>query len=605
MEVTVRILGPVSLERAGEKPTLVAPTLGVLLAVLAAQRSSVVSTGRLQEVLWGDDPPASATATLQSHVSRLRRLLSPDGLILSRDRGYYLEMRSGVVDAEEFVRSTQAAREIADPMEAAGAYAAALAWWRGPPFGDLAAHDGLRAEAVRLDELRLTVTEEWVECRLAAGGDAALVGDLEGLTALHPLRERFWRQLMVALYRNGRQADALRRAGELRSHLRDELGLNVSAALRELEQQVLTDHPGLLAAGRPSPVARRGPVADDPSPLVGRDEDLRAIARAMRAGRVVTIVGPGGVGKTRVAKRLAVTNVDDFDDGAAVVELAAVREPAALAAAVATALDVQQQHDLSVDDTLLAVLASRRQLLVLDNCEHLLDAVVLLVERIRIRCHGVQVLATSREPLGLPGEVVWQIAPLELAPLEVTDLDEVAGAPAVQLLVERAMAARPGFALTADNAVAVAELCRRLDGLPLALELAAARLRSLSPETIVERLGSHSRLLDAGRRIADSRHRSLHDTITWSYDLLTPDEQTIFAQLSVFAGGFELEAVEAVCGPLQLDEAHPDHASVLDVLVALVDKSMVQRIDGRRGAISAAGNPSGVRARAPRGPWRR
>ena len=148
--------------------------------------------------------------------------------------------------------------EIADPLEAAGAYAAALAWWRGPPFGDLAAHDGLRAEAVRLDELRLTVTEEWVECRLAAGGDAALVGDLEGLTALHPLRERFWRQLMVALYRNGRQADALRRAGELRSHLRDELGLNVSAALRELEQQVLTDHPGLLVAGRPSPVARRG-----------------------------------------------------------------------------------------------------------------------------------------------------------------------------------------------------------------------------------------------------------------------------------------------------------------------------------------------------------
>ena len=281
-------------------------------------------------------------------------------------------------------------------------------------------------------------------------------------------------------------------------------------------------------------------MADDPSALVGRDEDLRAIARAMRAGRVVTIVGPGGVGKTRVAKRLAVTNVDDFDDGAAVVELAAVREPAALAAAVATALDVQQQHDLSVDDTLLAVLASRRQLLVLDNCEHLLDAVVLLVERIRIRCHGVQVLATSREPLGLPGEVVWQIAPLELAPVDVDRPRRGCGRTSCAATRRAGDGGASGFALTADNAVAVAELCRRLDGLPLALELAAARLRSLSPETIVERLGSHSRLLDAGRRIADSRHRSLHDTITWSYDLLTPDEQTIFAQLSVFAGGFEL-----------------------------------------------------------------
>ena len=436
---------------------------------------------------------------------------------------------------------------------------------------------------MRLEELRHTAIEQWIECRLAAGGDAALVSDLEGLTAEHPLRERYWRQLMVALYQTGRQADALRRAAELRRLLRDELGLSVSPALRDLEARVLADDPTLLPTAVPASGRGHGrPVADDPSPLVGRDEQLAQLAEAVRADRLVTLVGPGGVGKSRLARRVAATS-DDFHDGVAVVELAAVRDPAALGESVAAAVDVQQRQHLSVEDSVLAVLASRRHplLLVLDNCEHLLDAVVPFVERIRTRCHAVHVLATSRAPLGLPGEIVWTIAPLAVAPLDVNDRDGVASAPATQLLLERATAASPGFTLTDANAPVVAELCRRLDGLPLALELAAARFRSLAPETIVDRLGTRSSLLDAGPHAIEVRHRTLRDTIGWSYELLSAGERTLFNQLSVFAGSFDLPAVEAVCD-LGTDQGVEPDRDVVDVLVALVDKSMVQVINGRR-----------------------
>ena len=583
MSVTVRILGEVTVERADAPPARLAPTLRVLLAVLAAQRGSVVSVSRLREVLWGEQEPAAAAATLQSHLSRLRRLLCPEGGIVARGGGYCLELSAGVVDAEEFVRLTDEARGLAEPGDGVRAYGAALAWWRGPAFGELADHDVIRVEAVRLEELRHTAVEQWIECRLGAGGDAAVVGDLEGLTAEHPLRERYWRQLMVALYQTGRQADALRRAAELRNLLREELGLGVSPALRDLEARILADDPALLAAAPATPGGDHGrPIADDPSPLVGRDEQLAQLAEAVRADRLVTLVGPGGVGKSRLAQRLAATSDDDFHDGVAVVELAAVRDPAALGESVAAALDVQQRQHLSVEDTVLAVLASRHQLLlVLDNCEHLLDAVVPLVERIRTRCHNVHVLATSRAPLGLPGEIVSPIAPLAVAPPDVTDADGVALAPATQLLLERATAASPGFALTDANAPVVAELCRRLDGLPLALELAAARLRSLAPETIVERLGPRSHLLDAGPHAIDVRHRTLRDTIGWSYELLSTSERTLFNQLSVFAGSFDLPTVEAVCD-LEPDLVVERATDVVDVLVALVDKSMVQVINGRR-----------------------
>ena len=573
VSTTIRILGPVAVERSGE-PVVIAPTLRLLLGLLASRPGQLVAVGVLGEALWGDDQPAAAAATLQSHVSRLRRALSPGIAIHSSDRSYRLVMVDGVIDAGEFARLVGEASVCTDPALAGARYAAALSWWQGPPFGDLHDHEHLRPEAVRLDEHRHAAVESWMECRLEADVDPALVGDLESLAVANPLRERYWRQLVVALHRSGRQAEALRRLAEVRTMLRDELGLDVPSTLRELEARVLADDPSLRAHD-PAPRPRvHSSIADDPSPLVGRDEELVAVGQAIRDARLVTLVGPGGVGKTRMARRLAATS-DEFDDDAAVVELAGLRDPAALAGAVANALDVQQRQHLSVDETLLTALAGRRQLLVLDNCEHLLDVVVPFVERIRTRCHGVHVLATSREPLGLPGEVVWPIVPLGVADVDVDDPDEVGRAPAVRLLIDRARAAMPGFVLTAANAGPVSELCRRLDGLPLALELAAARFRSLSPEMILERLGHSSRLLDTRSRTFEDRHRTLSDTIGWSYELLTESERALFRQLSVFAGSFDLEAVEAVCLPLAGPCAGPD---LVELLVALVDKSMVQVI---------------------------
>ncbi len=561
-----------AVERSGE-PVVIAPSLRLLLGLLASRPGQLVAVGVLGAALWGDNQPAAAAATLQSHMSRLRRALAPGITLHSSDRGYRLVMADGIIDAGEFARLVSEATECTDPLAAAARYADALSWWQGPPFGDLHDHEHLRPEAVRLDEHRHAAVESWMECRLEAGVDPALVGDLESLAAANPLRERYWRQLVVALHRSGRQAEALRRLAEVRTMLRDELGLDVPATLRQLEARVLADDPS-LRPDEPAPRPRvHASIADDPSPLVGRDEQLAALGQAIREARLVTLVGPGGVGKTRMARRLAATS-DEFDDDAAIVELAALRDPAALAGAVANALDVQQRQHLSVDETLLTALAGRRQLIVLDNCEHLLDVVVPFVERIRTRCHGIHVLATSREPLGLPGEVVWPIVPLAVADMDADDPDEVGRAPAVRLLIDRARASLPGFVLTAANAGPVSELCRRLDGLPLALELAAARFRSLSPEMILERLGPSSRLLDTRSRTFDDRHRTLSDTIGWSYELLTESERALFRQLSVFAGSFDLEAVEGVRLPFE-DAAGAD---LIELLVALVDKSMVQVI---------------------------
>ena len=278
MSLTVRILGPVSIDGPG-RPISLSPKLRLILALLAAHRGSVVSVDRLCEALWGDQQPKAAAATLQSHLSRLRRLLVPDGRVVVLDRGYRLDLPEGVLDVDRFTRSAQRASETVDPAEAAKLYASALDWWRGPAFGDLADADWIRPESVRLDEFRLTVVEAWFECRLAAGGDASLIGDLEGFTLTNPFRERFVRQLMVALFRHGRHADALRSASEFRRLVRDGMGLDPSSALTAIEAQVLANDPALLRTPDDALVAcNRQPVMDGPTRLVGRSSDLARIA---------------------------------------------------------------------------------------------------------------------------------------------------------------------------------------------------------------------------------------------------------------------------------------------------------------------------------------
>jgi predicted ATPase/DNA-binding SARP family transcriptional activator len=590
--VEFRVLGSVGIVDAdqplpvgGEKPRR-------LLAMLLAHRNSVVSAERLIDALW-TDPPDAAGATLQSYVSRLRRFVElgdEHTSLRNRAPGYVLEVPEQLVDAGRFEGALADGDALleTDPYAALDRLDGALREWRGPAFAEFADAEWIRPEAIRLDELHVVAIETRIEAELRVGRHEQVVGEVEALLVDHPLRERFGAQLMLALYRSGRQAEALRAAQDLRNRLRDDYGLEPSATIRELETAILEEHDHLAwiapAAGPRRDAsaaggARRSVPAETTS-LVGRERDLELAARLFESSRILTLFGPGGVGKTRLAHRLATTLADQFAAGVRLVELAPVRDQNAVPAAAGDALDMQQRPNRSLPDSIAEMLGTQQLLLVLDNCEHVLDTTSELVEVILRWCPNVHVLATSREPLGIPAEVVWSVPPLPVPTTRdepVASLSEVA---AVQLFVERARAANPAFVLDAANADAVAELCIRLDGVPLALELAAARMRSMSPAQLAERLPERFRVLAGSRRATDPRHRTLRDLVQWSYELLTDEEQRVFERLSTFAGTFDVERAEQVCAGDGIDAA-----DVPELLIALVDKSM------------AVSEPSGPRTR--------
>ncbi|HEX2782819.1 MAG TPA: hypothetical protein VHN36_04485, partial [Ilumatobacteraceae bacterium] len=362
-----------------------------------------------------------------------------------------------------------------------------------------------------------------------------------------------------------------------RSILRNELGLDPPAAIRTLESRILESDPALL--GTPQALSSRRsripPV--EVTSLVGRSTDLAGIVTRLGEQRLVTLVGPGGVGKTRLAMRVAADVWDARGGEVYVVDLAPVHDPLLAVASVATAIDVQQRQHLSVEDTLVEFLRGRRALLVLDNCEHLRAAVARLTERLVAACPDLTMLATSREVLGLASEHVWRVEPLAVAPV-ATSADQIANVAAVRLFVDRAAASNPAFVLGPDNVEAIAEIVRRVDGLPLAIELAAARLRAISPAALAERLEQRFDLLDHAQFTPVERHQTVRDLVGWSFNLLTPDEQTLFARLSVFAGAFGLDSVESICTDETLDAV-----ASARLLAALVDKSMVQMTDAHAG----------------------
>ncbi len=579
------VLGPVAVWTADGEPVPV-PGLKVraLLAVLLVHEGRPVPAARLIDALWGERLPGDPAGTLSGKVTQLRRSLEraePGGrrLVASPPPGYRLRLDANAVDVDRFRALAARARETADPRARAGLLSGALALWRGPAFADFADEPFAGAAAARVTEERLAALEDHAEARLALGEHIELAAELGELLATHPLRERLRAAHMRALYRSGRPSEALDSYEELRVHLADELGLDPGPEMVALHRAVLAREPALAA---PSTRPRTNlPAAL--SELIGRDEAVAGIRAGLETERLVTLTGPGGVGKTRLALETAgglVDAVDDFADGVWLAELGALDPGSAgqPADVVTAALDVRDVT--GAGDRLVDALRARRMLLVLDNCEHVIDQAAALAGRLLRGCPGLRILATSREPLGLPGEVVWAVLPLDVPDLAASgDAAQLARSPAVQLFVARAAAAAPGFALDADTAPAVAVLCRRLDGIPLALELAATRVRALGVGELVARLDDRFRLLATGRRDAPARQQTLTAMIEWSWDLLTEPERVVLRRLAAHADGCTLEAAEEVC-------AGPGTVAAADVarwLSRLVDRSLVTVAHGPDG----------------------
>jgi predicted ATPase/DNA-binding SARP family transcriptional activator len=572
------VLGPVAVWTADGEPVPVSGRkVRALLAVLLVHEGRPVQAARLIDVLWGERLPGDPAGTLSGKVTQLRRALEraePGGrrMVVSPPPGYRLRLDGDALDVNRFRMLVARGRETADARARAGLLSDALALWRGPALAEFADEPFARVAAARLTEERLAALEDLAEARLALGEHAELVAELAEWLAAHPTRERLRAVHMLALYRAGRPSEALDSFEELRVHLADELGLDPGPELVSLHRAVLGREPALatpLHATRP-----RSNLPAALSEMIGRDEAVATIRARLETERLVTLTGPGGVGKTRLALETANGLVDraDLTDGVWLAELGALDSgsagrPADVVTAVLDVRDVTGAGDRLVD-----ALRARSLLLVLDNCEHVIDEAAALAGRLLRGCPRLRVLATSREPLGVPGEVVWAVPPLDVPDPAASDsVAVIARSPAVRLFVTRAAAAAPGFALDADNATAVAELCRRLDGIPLALELAATRVRALGVDELVARLHDRFRLLATGRRDAPARQQTLSAMIEWSWDLLSEPERVVLRRLSVHAGGCTLEAAEAVCaGPGTVAPAE-----VAMCLSRLVDRSLV------------------------------
>ena len=559
--------GPVDIGSSNERK---------LLAALLVDANAVVSTSRLIEVLWGDDPPPSDRNALQTYVARLRRRLrtaETPAPILTRPPGYAIELRPHELDSLQFRELLDQARSTlsVDPSRAVEIFDGALELWRGPAFAEFADDDVARAEAVSLEELRQTAIQDRVDALVAVGRSADAVSVLEGIVATHPLNERPHAQLMRALARCGRQVEALRLYQRFRDRLADELGLEPSASLRELERHILTQAPHVTSeepSAAPRPTAE-GNIAPPRTTFVGRERDVAGLVDLLSKVQVVTLVGVGGVGKSRLALRLAETLAPRFPDGTWIAELARVSSPEAVPHAVAAALGIALQAGDDVSNALVDAVRARQLLLVMDNCEHVLDAASRLVEALARRCPKLTIVATSRERLAVGGEHVWPVLPLPIPPPAAND-GEVQASSAVALFLDRVRAARADFRLDDTNTDAVVEICRGLDGLPLALEIAAARLGVLTAPDLANRLRDRFALLTTGPRGEGDRHRTLRALVDWSYGLLEESEHAVFDRLSVFAGGWTLDEAAAVCADDTVSTSQ-----VAAVVAGLADKSMV------------------------------
>jgi predicted ATPase/DNA-binding SARP family transcriptional activator len=553
----VRVLGPVEVVGGDGVVSLAAKQIRLLAALLIAD-GRACGSDELVEAVWNGRRPTSARNLLQVYVSQLRKELPAEAAILTRPGGYALALDPRFLDAARFERllaEGTRARQEGNSALALSLIGRALALWRGPAYGELRYDEFARGEAERLEELRMLAVEERLDAGLALGRHAELSPELQRLVGEHPLRERLQAQAMLALYRCGRQQEALDLYSAARARLVDELGLEPGGELRELQRRILQQEPSLDVAPTEEAPATQLPAA--PNPLLGRERELAELReRLLRDDvRLLVLTGAGGSGKTRLALEAAHETAASYANGAAFVELAPLRDPALVLSAIVRALAIEEDNRDEPLEHLAAFLRARELLLVVDNAEHLHEATTVLSELLA-RAPRLTMLVTSRAVLHLSGEHVYPVQPLE---------EEAA----LALFHGRARQADARFDPDAADQEAMRRICLRLDGLPLAIELAAARTTSLRPSELLERLDASLPLLTGGPRDLPSRQRTLRATLEWSFGLLSEDQHALAARLGIFVGSFDLDAATTVC------DADPA------LLTSLIEQSLLQRTGGR------------------------
>jgi predicted ATPase/DNA-binding SARP family transcriptional activator len=559
-----------------------------LLVALALEPGHVIPKTALVDWIWGERPPSDAVNALQRLVSRLRKAL-PEGLVEGHAEGYRLGVEPDAIDAVRFERLVGRARRDQDPQ----LLREALALWRGAAMQGVGLQESAAFDAAvtRLEGLRLTAAEDWFDAEVSLGHGMELVTELTDLVAAHPMRERLVIALMRALADAGRGTEALLVYQSTREALADALGADPSPGLSAVHVALLRgelgrgesggQEPGWREPGQREPrrrvLNRKTNLRAELTSFVGKDADVSAVRELIAGHRLTTLIGPGGSGKTRLATETARTLLRDLPDGAWLAELAAIDADGDVALATLTALGLRdallaEAPNAEPADRLIAAIREREVLLILDNCEHMIEAAATFAYRMLGECQRLRVLATSREPLGITGEALWRVVPLAL-PATDAGPGEIEASPAVRLLRDRASAVREDLTTDARTSATMARVSRALDGMPLAIELAAARLRTMSLEQLASRLDDRFRLLTGGSRTALPRHRTLRAVIDWSWELLTDAEQRVLCRLSVFSGGASLEAAERVCAG--------DAEEVLALLTALTEKSLLLTEDDR------------------------
>jgi predicted ATPase/DNA-binding SARP family transcriptional activator len=539
-----------------------------LLIALALEPGHAVPKATLVDWIWGERPPSDAANALQRLVSRLRKAL-PDGLVEGQTDGYRLMVEPDAVDAVRFERLVGQARNDGDPRRVR-LLREALALWRGAAMQDVGLEDSAAFDAAvtRLERLRLTAMEDRFEAEVSLGHGVELVPELTDLVAAHPVRERLVAALMRALVAAGRDTEALLVYERTREALADALGVDPSPELSALHVALLRGELGLREENR------KTNMRAELTSFVGRDADVAVVRELIAEHRLTTVIGPGGSGKTRLATETARTLLGDLPDGAWLVELASIGTDGDVAQATLTGLGLRDAllgaaPSAEPADGLIAAIREREALLILDNCEHVIESAAKFADRVLGECRRLRILATSREPLGITGEALWLVEPLALPEGDASP-GEIESSPAVRLLRDRASAVRKDLVVDAHTLSTMVRVCRALDGMPLAIELAAARLRTMSLDQLANRLDDRFRLLTSGSRTALPRHKTLRAVVDWSWELLTDAERMVLRRLSVFSGGASLEAAERVCGGDAVEQEQ-----VLELLTSLAEKSLL------------------------------